>query len=186
MFHRQDQKTIRVGGREDVVAAIDVAAVMVPSIKERRIRTIGFCPDPCPEGKTQQFADADPEPPVMVLVFGFPLDLGFSLLEQRPIGRLGMISMAATQRFLRTQGKLRDSRVVLVDAPLFPGNSGSPVFQRPELGKRFQLLGLISAANSALSYAVAEPVTRISEAVKYAREEGEPQPAPSWHPRPSK
>lgn len=181
VFHRQDQKKIRVGSRVHVVAAIDVAAVMIPNLKEGRVIAIEYCPDPCPEGGTQQFADADPEPPEMVLVFGFPADVGFSLLEQRPIGRLGIISMATSEPFLRRQdGLLMDSRVVLVDAPIFGGNSGGPVFQRPENRKPLVLLGLISATNSTLSYAVAEPVSRISEAVEYARKEGEPQPPPTW------
>lgn len=186
VFHPGDEVKVKVGQKQEKVAAVDVAVAMVPRIKDRRIRKIGYCPDPCPEGESQQFADADPEPPAMVLVFGFPGDIGFSLLEQRPMGRLGMISMTARQPFLRVDGMLKDSRVVIVDAPIFPGNSGSPIFRRPELGQPFELLGLISATNVSRSYAIAEPVTRIAEALEHARKAGKPSPSPSWHPLPGK
>jgi S1-C subfamily serine protease len=115
-----------------------------------------------------QLLTADPPPPQQVLVWGFPGEIGFTLEEQRPIGRVGIVAMAAREPYVRLDNVLRDEKVILFDARTFPGNSGGPVFDHPPLGRPFRLAGLISAGYIAASLAIAEPVSRIAEALEIA------------------
>jgi len=150
------------------VAAVDVAVARVPWPKDRLVKAVGYCPSPCTSGVINQFAKEDPEPPTISLIFGFPLDLGFKLAEQRPMARMGVIAMVAGESFLQSEGVFVEERVRLVDAEMFPGNSGSPIFSYP-IGKQgFELLGLITGANETFDYAVAEPVSRIAETLEAA------------------
>jgi len=55
-------------------------------IKNREIKAFLYEP----ESESNLLPLEDPVPPQAVLVFGFPLDIGFNLLEQRPFGRLGI------------------------------------------------------------------------------------------------
>ena len=108
----------------------------------------------------------DPLPPQAVLVFGFPLDIGFDLLEQRPFGRLGIISMTSGQKFLKIKLnnnlKFIESKASIIDVEAFPGNSGSPVIiQLTPFSHKPLLLGLLVGANFKLDFAIMEPVSRI-------------------------
>src|SRR6185295_12584936 len=98
-----------------------------------------------------------------------PGNLGFLLTEQRPMARLGVVAMVAEEPFVRTESELRDQRVLLIDAPSFGGNSGGPVFTYPRAGP-MRLAGLISAMNRSLAYGIAEPVSRIAEAIAAAHQ----------------
>jgi hypothetical protein len=106
------------------------------------------------------------------LVFGFPGDLGFELAEQRPMARLGVIAMVAGESFLKARGEFQDADVRLIDAPIFGGNSGSPVFRYRPLGGLAPLLGLVTHTNIQLDYAVMEPVWRIAQTVEQASKAG--------------
>lgn len=150
------------------VAAVDVAVAEVPWHPELRLRTIGYCPDPCDSEVTDQFADQDPDPPAMLLTFGFPKGLGFELREQRPMARTGIVSMVAGEHFVHTGEAFLDARARLLDTDIFPGNSGSPVFSNPVLGGPFELLGVVTAANDTFDFAVSEPVSRVKEVLEHA------------------
>lgn len=162
------------------VGPVDVAVARVPELTDRRLRSVGYCPNPCATPDDHQFLDQDPEPPTAILVFGFPENLGFQLLEQRPFARLGLVAMVETHPYIQINGVYRDERVILVDAPVFPGNSGSPVFTKPEGGQPLRLAGLVSASNTSLSFAVIEPVSRVREALEVARIQ-KPRSTAEWH-----
>ncbi len=166
VFHPRSEERSEGGKR---VAPVDVAVARVPRLRDRRVKTIGYCPEPCDRNVLHQFAKDDPEPPVIVLMFGFPLDLGFELAEQRPMARMGIVSMVAGETFVQEQGVFLDARTRLLDMPVYPGNSGSPVFSHPQPAGRFELLGVVTAANDAYRYAVSEPVSRIAETLEAAR-----------------
>lgn len=181
VYHPQGNHELADGRR---VAAIDVAAVRVPWPKERVVKAVGFCPEPCASGVIDQFAARDPEPPDLALIFGFPLDLGFQLEEQRPMARMGVVAMVAGETFLRRDGVFVDERVLLVDAEMFSGNSGSPMFRYPLADSPFELLGLITGANEGFDYAAAEPVSRIAETLRAAAATAVEAGArhPGWYP----
>jgi hypothetical protein len=48
------------------------------------LKSFFYCPKQCPENQYNQL-DTDPEPPEIVMVFGFPLAAG--LRVSRPLGR---------------------------------------------------------------------------------------------------
>lgn len=179
VYHPGDSQTVQRGEGVEEIGPIDVAVAKVPGIRDRRVRTVGYCPDPCPKGQKQQFLESDPLPPERVLVWGFPADIGFTLEEPRPMGRLGLVAMVAREPFVRIDGILRDERVLLLDAPIFSGNSGGPVFDFPTLGGT-RLAGLISASNPSMSFAIAEPVSRIAETLDAALHSN-PTEIPNWY-----
>ena len=95
--------------------------------------------------------------------------------------------MVANRPFVRTkkkpsdpEGILRDEKVYLVDAPIFGGNSGGQIFLFPVLGSKTTLAGLISASNPAGNFAVAEPASRIAEAIEAAFP-AQRDVSASWH-----
>jgi S1-C subfamily serine protease len=178
VYHPAGERTVEFRGKSEKLGAVDVAVAKIPPLQDRRVRAVSYCSGVCPEGVAQQFLDGDALPPAQVLVWGFPGNLGFLLTEQRPMARLGVIAMVAEEPFVRTENELRDERVLLIDAPSFGGNSGGPVFTYPRAGP-MRLAGLISAMNRSLAYAIAEPVSRIAEALQTAHESTE-RNAASW------
>lgn len=167
IFHPIEDRHIDIRGKKEKLLPVDVAVVKVPGIKDRRIRTTGYCSDDCDDKKKNQFFEEEPMPPLRVMVWGFPVGLGFTLEEQRPLVRLGCVAMKAKEPFIRTDGVLRDEKVFLLDAPIFPGNSGGPIFTFPVFGNP-KLIGLISASNIPLNFAIAEPASRIAETIDVA------------------
>lgn len=154
---------------DESTRAVDVAVMRLSFPRERDV--VAFKHDQS-NVLAGNIPKDDPEPPQSVLVFGFPGDIGFELREQRPIGRFGIISMVAGDRFLKyIDGKYFDKKTYLVDSSIFPGNSGSPVINQvfPILDERIKLLGLVSASNVGMKYAVVEPVSRILEAIEKAK-----------------
>ncbi len=115
----------------DKTLAVDVAVMKIPGVKDRGITALRYCPTDCPKDEYNQLAD-DPLPPDQIIIFGFPEDLGFTLKEQRPMARLGVVSLTADEEFILidqpngTQ-KLLPKGAYLIDARMFPGNSGGPV-----------------------------------------------------------
>lgn len=154
---------------DESARAVDVAVMRLSFPRDREVISFKHDQNNVMAGNIPK---EDPEPPQPVLVFGFPGDIGFELKEQRPIGRFGIISIVAGDRFLRySDGKYFDKKTYLVDSSIFPGNSGSPVINQvlPILDERIKLLGLVSASNVGMKYAIVEPVSRILEAIEKAK-----------------
>src|ERR1039457_3053816 len=109
--------------------------------------------------------DIDPEPPDVVMTFGFPGLTGMTVFS-RPLGRQGMVAFLDTHAdTISVENKWFDKHGFVIDMPTIAGGaSGSPVVKLPIFGK-LTLVGLISASNTNLGggYAVAEPVSRIRE-----------------------
>lgn len=159
---------------DSVTHYVDVAAMRLAGIKNREIRAFLYEPAASGESESNLLPLEDPVPPQAVLVFGFPLDIGFNLLEQRPFGRLGIVSMTAGQKFLRMKLnnnlKFVESRARIIDVEAFPGNSGSPIIiQLTPYNKKPQLLGLLVGTNIMLDFAIIEPVSRIRETLDIAK-----------------
>jgi len=117
---------------------VDVAAMKIRVHNPYHPSYFGYEPND-PEGKkTNQLLSTDAQPPEPVLAFGFPVDLGFELTEQRPMARWGVMSMRTDKEFLRLRrdGVTRfvEERCCIIDARMFPGNSGSPVMNQPRTG----------------------------------------------------
>lgn len=182
VYHPDGAKTIRRGSESYDVAAVDVAAVKIPTMRDLYVVAVGYCPEPCESGEVDQFADSDPEPPQIAIIIGFPRDLGLQLREQRPMVNLGLVALVSEEFLIsnRETGQNLDSRVVLVDTDIFPGNSGSPMFVAPGHERKFDLLGLLVGGHGALGYAVAEPVSRIAETLEVAARTETPA-TPSWY-----
>jgi len=148
------------------------------TIKDRSVKYFGYEPTGSSTPTKNQLPQVDPEPPRPILVFGFPVDIGFELLEQRPLGRLGIISMKTEKRFIKVNGnKYAEERCMVIDARLFPGNSGSPVMSQPGLTEGIELFGLVIATSNALDFGVIEPVSRIREVLDLAKSK---PPAGEW------
>lgn len=152
---------------------VDVAAQKILWIKDRNIKGFRYEPKDSKDFEKNQLPLEDAVPPKPILVFGFPLNIGFKLLEQRPFGRAGIIAMTTGKEFLKlTATKFAEERCSLIDAEIFPGNSGSPVINQVNVFDRHRkLLGLVIASNSKLDYAVMEPVSRIREVLDLAKKQ---------------
>jgi len=155
---------------------VDVASMRIRWIRDRTIKHFTYEPPGIENKDNNQLPLEDPVPPRRILVFGFPLDIGFQLLEQRPFGRAGIIAMRTGKRFLKMNmkgaDKFAEERCYVIDAEAFPGNSGSPVLNEPSLtDSKLQLLGLLSGANPNMGFAVVEPVSRIREVLDLARDQ---------------
>jgi len=150
---------------------IDVAVMKINWMMDHQVMTFLYEVDSPKEGEGNQLPLQDPEPPQPVLVFGFPSEIGFELTEQRPLGRLGIISMVAGNKFLRMEGRFVEERACLVDIEAFPGNSGSPVINQFNLvtDPKIKLLGLLIGTNPRRHYAIIEPVSRIRETLEVAK-----------------
>jgi len=153
---------------------VDVAAMKIGWInKDRTIKVFRYEPPDSKNKDQNQLPLDDPLPPRSILVFGFPSDIGFQLLEQRPLGRAGIIAMQTGKKFLKLSimgvHKFVEERCYVIDAEAFPGNSGSPVMnQTSVLDSKLQLLGMLTASNQNMDYAVVEPVSRIREVLDLA------------------
>ena len=156
---------------------IDVAAMKINWIKNHSIKHFRYEPEKSVEKDRNQLSTDDPKPPRPILVFGFPLDIGFELLEQKPFGRLGIIAMRTGQKYLRVNylnsgNKFAEERCCIVDVEAFSGNSGSPIINQfnSVFDPKIKLLGLLVAANNKMDFAVMEPVSRIREVLDIAKE----------------
>lgn len=150
--------------------SVDVAVMKIFNIKDRQIKH--FSSYSTAEETKDQFAKKDPEPPTEILIFGFPVNLGFELKEEKnPMGRKGIVSMVMEEPFIKVEGKYFDKKAVLVDLDAFPGNSGSPAFSIPMFGGGIELVGLLIASNLGGRYAVIEPISRIKEVLEIAKDE---------------
>lgn len=179
VFHEQGPQERRDGVAIVRLRGVDVAVAPLPGIKDRSIVVFSSC-SPCPAGESSQLAPVDSTPPASVLVAGFPGDLGFALLEQRPMFRSGIVALVAGERFLLIDGGFADERSVIIDRKVQPGNSGSPVFSVNQFSGQITLVGLVSASNEAWDYTIAEPASRIRETIErtIARP---PANSPEWH-----
>lgn len=150
---------------------VDVAAQKIAWIKDRSVKCFRFEPKGSKNFKENQLPYEDPTPPRPVLSFGFPMDIGFKLLEQRPFGRSGIIAMVTGKEFLKLEnGKFAEERDIILDIDMFPGNSGSPVINKIDLTDPTpKILGLIVATNLEMNYAIMEPVSRIIETLNLAK-----------------
>lgn len=148
---------------------VDVAVMKIPTMQG--IKAFRYELKDSNEGDKNQLPFEDPEPPHPILVFGFPTNVGFQLFEQKPLGRLGIVSMKTEKEFLRLEdGKFAEERCCLIDARMFRSNSGSPVMNQIRLGdSKPQLLGLVIAINNSLDFGVIEPVSRIRETLDMAK-----------------
>jgi hypothetical protein len=153
---------------------VDVAAMRISWIQDRSIKCFRYeLPDSENKDKNQ-LPSEDPKPPRKILVFGFPMDIGFQLLEQRPFGRAGIISMQTGKKFLKMNikgaNKFAEEKCYVIDVEVFPGNSGSPVLNETSLtDSKLQLLGMLSASNQNMDFGVVEPVSRIREVLDKAK-----------------
>lgn len=164
VFHPQD--------RSDDTRYVDVTAMKIPWIKDREIKAFRYELPNSENASQNQLPGKDPLPPTSILIFGFPLNIGFELIEQKPLGRLGIISMVAGNKFLKLDNKFIEEKAILIDSKIFPGNSGSPVIKQLfPLTPEIQLLGLVIAQNMQLDYAIIEPVSRIRETIDLAKKE---------------
>jgi V8-like Glu-specific endopeptidase len=155
---------------------VDVAAMRIKWIKDRSVKNFSYRQKDSEKNDKNHFPENDPVPPRRILVFGFPMDIGFDLLEQRPFGRSGIISMQTGKKFLKVningENKLAEERCYVIDAETFPGNSGSPIINQTSFtDRKLQLLGLISASNLKMDFAIAEPVSRIRETIDLAKDQ---------------
>ena len=149
---------------------VDVAAMKIHWIRGRSVRYFRYEPADSNDHEANQFPLVDPQPPEPVLAFGFPASIGFTLVEQRPLARLGIVAMNTGSKFLKIRGKWADERCSLVDCRMFGGNSGSPVMNQLRVGdEQPRVLGVTIASNPAYDYGVIEPVSRIRETLDMAR-----------------
>lgn len=170
----RDKWTYHTNNGDKDTRYVDVAVMKIPNprMKDRSVKHFRYESKGSKDHHKNQLSFEDPEPPSPVLVFGFPADVGFQLREQRPFGRLGIISMRTGKEFLKIDGKkFAEERCRLIDASMFSGNSGSPVMNQPRFGdKKPKLLGLVIASNNALDFGVIEPVSRIRETLDLAKD----------------
>lgn len=150
---------------------VDVAVMKIGWIPDRGIKHFRYELPNTEEANQNQLPFEDPLPPDSILVFGFPLDIGFKLSEQKPLGRLGIVSMVTGNKFLKINNKFAEEKAMIIDAKMFPGNSGSPIIiQLSLLQPEIKLLGLVIAMNENMDYGVIEPVSRIRETIETAKE----------------
>jgi hypothetical protein len=152
---------------------VDVAVMKVNWMMDHQVMTFLYAMDKQKEAQGNQLPLLDPEPPQPVLVFGFPSEIGFELTERRPLGRLGIVSMVAGNKFLKMEGKFVEERACLIDIEAWPGNSGSPVINQFNLitNPQIKLLGILFGTNPRRHYSMIEPVSRIRETLEIAKKQ---------------
>jgi S1-C subfamily serine protease len=148
---------------------VDIAVMKIPQPK-RHIAAMSYCVQDCPPGFLNQFALTDPELALPVIILGFPLGLGMSLKEPAPMVRLGIIALQPEEEVFKYGNKYADSKTFFVDAKIFKGNSGSPIFEFPAL-RQGNLVGIVIGMNHILDLAIAEPVSRIRETIDQAKDQ---------------
>lgn len=170
VFHPQDES--------NDTRYVDVAAMKIGWIPDRDIKAFQYELPNTEEANQNQLPFEDPLPPDSILIFGFPSDIGFELMEQKPLARLGIISMVTRSKFLKLDNKFIEEKAILIDSKISPGNSGSPVIRQllPSALRQLlpsaqgiQLLGLVIAQNMQMDYAIIEPVSRIRETINLAK-----------------
>ena len=150
---------------------VDVAVMKISWIPDRGTKMFRYELPNTEEANKNQLPFEDPLPPDSILIFGFPLDIGFKLSEQKPLGRLGIVSMVTGKKFLKINNKFAEEKAMIIDAKMFPGNSGSPVINQLSLLQvEIKLLGLVIATNENLDFGIIEPVSRIRETIEIAKE----------------
>jgi hypothetical protein len=152
---------------DDKTNAVDIAVIKLPTpVIEGEFSSsfVAFVYEPN-NSKDNQLPLKDALPPEQVVTFGFPGDIGFQLLEQRPMGRLGIIAMYTGEKFIKVGNNFANERCNVLDIKAFPGNSGSPVISATG---NTNLLGVLIASNSS-DIALMEPVSRIREVLDIAR-----------------
>ena len=152
---------------------VDVAVMKIGWIIDRDIKHFRYELPNTEEANNNQLPLKDPLPPTSILIFGFTAYIGFELQEQKPMGRLGIISLVTGKKFLKMgNGKFVEEKAILIDSNIFPGNSGSPVIkQLLPFASEIQLLGLVFATDESMNYALIEPVSRIRETIEVAKKE---------------
>jgi len=150
---------------------VDVAVMKISWIPDRGTKMFRYELPNTEEANKNQLPFEDPLPPDSILIFGFPLDIGFKLSEQKPLGRLGIVSMVTGNKFLKINNKFAEEKAMIIDAKMFPGNSGSPVINQLSLLQvEIKLLGLVIATNENMDFGIIEPVSRIRETIEIAKE----------------
>jgi hypothetical protein len=152
--------------KSDSIRYVDVAVAQMPKAISGKVYS---------RLQESLLKSSDPVPPTSILVFGFPFELGFKLKFQKPLARSGIIALGTNEPFIVVDGQYAESKCILIDAPIYPGNSGSPFFSNREIYGKLTLLGLIIATNNKLNYAVGEPVSRIMECLDYAEKNPKPE-----------
>ena len=150
---------------------VDVAVMKISWITDRGIKMFRYELPNTEEANKNQLPFEDPLPPDSILIFGFPLDIGFKLSEQKPLARLGIVSMVTGNKFLKINNKFAEEKAMIIDTKMFPGNSGSPVIKQTSLFQvEIELVGLVIATNENLDFGIIEPVSRIRETIEIAKE----------------
>ena len=151
---------------------VDVAVMRIVFMRNWDIVSFLYETKESSDHDKNQLPYEDPEPPSPIIVFGFPADIGFTLEKQNPIGRFGIISMKAGEKFIKVNGdKYAEERYCLLDARIFGGNSGSPVMNQTRFeDPKPKLLGLVTATSNALDFAIMEPTSRIRETIDLAKD----------------
>jgi len=151
---------------------VDVAAMKIAN--HGGLKAYRYCPTNCPDWKGILLAKEDAEPPMPVLVFGFPLnEPGLTVLRPVPLGRQGIIGLVdPSGDEIQVDGRYFDRLGFIIDTPtIIGGSSGSPVLSNAPFAPQ-ALVGLISGGTDkgdpgayarAGGYAIAEPVSRIKE-----------------------
>ena len=152
---------------------VDVTAMKISWIEDRNISMFKYELPNIEESNLNQLSFEDPMPPDCIIILGFPLDIGFELIGQKPLARSGIVSLVNGKRLLKIDnGKFVEEKAILIDTEMFPGNSGSPVIKQLfPFDSEIKLLGLVMATNEKMNYAVIEPVSRIRETIEIAKEE---------------
>jgi hypothetical protein len=153
-------------GDEDT-GYVDVAVMKIPILSDYSIGCFKCKSTDLNSLKDNQLSLEDPQPPNDILVFGFPLDLGFKLLEQRPFARKGIVALVASDKFLKLDNKFVEEKTRIIDCKIFKGNSGSPVVSTSKM----ELQGLIIGIIGKMDFAMIEPVSRIKETLQIAKDQ---------------
>ncbi len=134
---------------------VDVAVMKIPWITDRGIKMFIYELPNSEEANKNQLPFEDPLPPDSILIFGFPLDIGFKLSEQKPLARFGIVSMVTGNKFLKINNKFAEEKVIIIDTKMFLGNSGSPVIKQTSLFQvEIELVGLVIATNENLDFGI--------------------------------
>jgi len=112
--------------------------------------------------------------PVPVLVYGFSKNT-MARTALIPAPRLAIVPATAAQCAFRVNGKkFADRKAFLIEAEISPGNSGSPVLAPVPprlLTREMRVIGMVIGTNEEMGWAVVEPVSRIREAIRFARKQ---------------
>jgi len=154
----------------------DVAVMQVKRVDGYKSFTVcdgDACPaqEPPASGRVANQLGEDPNVPDQVLLLGFPIE-GPDPTALEPFARAGVVAYSSRNAHFSVGPRpMADSKVYVIDAFGWPGNSGGPIMNQPSVtAGGIRLLGLLTGSHTPIfDFGIVTPVSSIRATLDAAR-----------------